>query len=58
MNSSYGAQWFNPTNETWQDVGGGTVTANKIGIIQLPDFPDEKDWGLRLIYLHQLPGMQ
>jgi hypothetical protein len=58
LNSLYGAQWFNPRNGTWQDVGGGTLVANKIGIIQLPDFPDEKDWGLRLIYLRRLPGMQ
>jgi hypothetical protein len=58
LNSLYGAQWFNPRNGTWQDVGNGTVISNKIGIIQLPDFPDEKDWGLRLIYLRRLPGMQ
>lgn len=58
LNSLYGAQWFNPRNGTWQDVDNGTVVANKIGIIQLPDFPDDKDWGLRLIYLRRLPGMQ
>ncbi|MGA9291589.1 MAG: DUF5060 domain-containing protein [Ignavibacteriaceae bacterium] len=58
LNSLYGAQWFNPRNGTWRDAGSGTVTADKIGIIQLPDFPDEKDWGLRLVYLRRLPGMQ
>ena len=58
LNSLYGAQWFNPRNGNWQDVGNGTLVANKIGIIQLPDFPDEKDWGLRLVYLRNLPGIQ
>jgi len=58
INSLYRAQWFNPRNGTWQDVGNGNVVANKIGIIELPEFPDDKDWGLRLIYERQLPGMQ
>jgi hypothetical protein len=48
LNSRYHAQWFNPRNGTWQDAGN--VTANKIGIIQLPSFPEDTDWGLRLVY--------
>ena len=57
LNSRYKAQWYNPRNGTWQDVGNGTVTANKIGIIRLPDFPEDIDWGLKLIYEGPIEGM-
>ena len=50
LNSVYRAQWFNPREGTWKDAGSGKLVANKIGIIRLPDFPDESDWGLLLIY--------
>ena len=50
LNSIYCAQWFNPRNGSWQDVGIGRLTSNKIGIVSLPDFPCDADWGLRLIY--------
>jgi Protein of unknown function (DUF4038)/Domain of unknown function (DUF5060) len=50
LNSRYRAQWFNPRNGTWLDAGNGIVFANKIGIIGLPDFPGDADWGLRLSY--------
>ena len=50
LNSIYRAQWFNPRNGSWQDVGIGRLTSNKIGIVSLPDFPCDADWGLRLIY--------
>ena len=50
LNSIYCAQWFNPRNGSWQDVGNGRLTSNKIGIVSLPDFPCDADWGLRLIY--------
>jgi len=56
LNSLYRAKWFNPRNGTWVDAGNGTVAANKIGLIDLPDLPDSTDWGLRLVYeksLHQ-----
>jgi hypothetical protein len=56
LNSVYRAQWFNPREGTWQDVGKGKLTANKIGIIRLPDFPDQWDWGLRLIYESTITG--
>jgi hypothetical protein len=49
LNSVYRAQWFNPRKGTWLDAGDGKVNANKIGIIALPNFPDDSDWGLRLI---------
>jgi hypothetical protein len=50
LNTNYRAQWFDPRNGTWSDVGDGHLLANKIGIIQLPDFPSQTDWGLRLVY--------
>ena len=50
LNSRYRAQWFNPRNGIWQDAGNGFVFANKIGIIALPEFPGDADWGLRLVY--------
>jgi hypothetical protein len=50
LNSTYRAAWFNPRDGSWIDVGEGRVHANKIGIIELPDFPGDTDWGLRLIY--------
>ena len=50
LNSVYRAQWFNPRDGTWTDVANGKLMASKIGIIKLPDFPEDKDWGLKLIY--------
>ena len=44
----YKAQWYDPRNGTWQDVGNGTLQASIIGIITLPEFPADADWGLRL----------
>jgi hypothetical protein len=50
LNATYRAQWFDPRNGSWRDVGGGTVRSSAIGILTLPAFPDENDWGLRLTY--------
>ena len=50
LNATYRAQWFDPRNGSWRDVGSGTVRSSVIGIIMLPDFPGESDWGLRLTY--------
>jgi len=50
LNSVYHAQWFNPRDGSWLDVGKGKLVANKIGIIELPEFPSDTDWGLKLIY--------
>jgi hypothetical protein len=50
LNSKYKTQWFNPRDGKWIDAGDGNLYANKIGIIALPDFPDNQDWGLQLIY--------
>ena len=48
--SLYRAQWFDPREGTWSDVGDGAAKANNIGEIELPDFPSDADWGLRLVY--------
>lgn len=50
LNSRYRAQWFDPRAGTWLDVGSGIRTSSKIGTIDLPVFPSETDWGLRLTY--------
>jgi hypothetical protein len=48
LQTKYQAQWFDPRTGTWQDVSNGTLQSNAIGIIMLPDFPSDSDWGLRL----------
>jgi hypothetical protein len=50
LNSLYRAQWFDPRHGTWSDAGDGRVRASKIGIIELPDFPADNDWGLKLVW--------
>jgi hypothetical protein len=50
LNSRYRAQWFNPRDGTWTDVGAGELVADKIGIITMPAVPTDTDWGLRLVY--------
>jgi hypothetical protein len=45
----YRAEWFDPRTGTWQEVAGRTLRSSAIGIIMLPDFPGETDWGLRLM---------
>ena len=52
LNSTYHAEWFDPRSGKWQDVApNGTLRSSVIGIIMLPDFPGDTDWGLRLTYL-------
>ena len=48
LDSPYRAQWFDPRSGAWQDAGNGTLRSSVIGIITLPDFPGDTDWGLRL----------
>ncbi len=50
LNATYRAQWFDPRNGSWRDVGSGALRSSVIGIINLPDFPADADWGLRLMY--------
>jgi hypothetical protein len=47
--ATYRAEWFDPRNGTWQNAGGGALRASAIGVIALPGFPGDIDWGLRLI---------
>ena len=49
LNSSYRAEWFDPRNGTWKDAGGGLLRSNQIGIIDVPDYPDDQDWAMRLV---------
>jgi len=50
LNSVYSAQWFDPRNGTWMDAGNGKLMSSEIGIIELPKFPENVDWGLKLVY--------
>ena len=50
LNGIYKADWFDPRHGTWQPAGNGKLPSSRIGIIMLPAFPTENDWGLRLVY--------
>lgn len=50
LNSVYRAQWFDPRNGSWSDAGDGKIHSNQIGMMELPDYPGDMDWGLRLTY--------
>ena len=50
LNGVYSAQWFDPRNGTWKNVGEGKVASDNIGIINLPLMPSNDDWGLKLVY--------
>jgi hypothetical protein len=45
---SYRAEWFDPRSGRWSPAGGGLVRANVWGQIELPAFPSDDDWGLKL----------
>jgi hypothetical protein len=49
LNAPYRAEWFDPRTGSWQNVGDGTLKSSVIGILTLPDFPSDADWGLRLV---------
>jgi hypothetical protein len=55
LNSVYRAQWFDPRQGTFQPVGEGTMRSSVIGMIRLPEFPSDADWGLQLVYEGPLP---
>ena len=48
--SSYRAQWFDPRTGKWANVGSGRLPSSSTAIIELPELPDDRDWGLRLEY--------
>jgi len=56
--SEYRADWFDTRNGTWQPVGKGSLRSNEIGIIVLPQFPADIDWGLRLTYTGPIPAAE
>ena len=47
LNTPYRAQWFDPRSGAWVDAG--TLRSSVIGIIMLPEFPSDVDWGLKLV---------
>jgi hypothetical protein len=49
LNTAYRAEWFDPRTGEWRNAGDGTLKSSAIGIVTLPDFPGNADWGLRLI---------
>ena len=55
LNSLYRAQWFDPRASNWFDAGAGTARSDEIGVIELPEFPGDTDWGLRLTYVNVPP---
>lgn len=55
FDAQYQAQWFNPRNGEWSDVGSGTVTSTPAGWIDLPPQPTAEDWGLRLVLKKTAP---
>ncbi len=50
VNSIYQAEWFDPRTGTWAKAGEGTLRSSVIGIIMVPKFPSDNDWGLKLVY--------
>lgn len=46
--TTYQAEWFNPRTGQWSKTGTGSLKANVWGWIELPDFPSNDDWGLKL----------
>ncbi|MCX6629750.1 MAG: hypothetical protein NTW28_19195, partial [Candidatus Solibacter sp.] len=58
LNAMYRAEWYNPRDGTWQDAANGRLRSSVIGIIMLPEFPADLDWGLRLTYEGPAPPSQ
>jgi hypothetical protein len=57
LNAIYRAQWFNPRDGTWMDVGAdGQLRSSKIGVIALPAVPEATDWGLKLVFAGSIPA--
>jgi|SRR5579871_337303 len=51
----YRAQWFDPRAGTLRDAGNGMLFSNSSGVVYLPEFPGDADWGLRLVYTGAAP---
>jgi hypothetical protein len=50
----YQADWFDPREGRWMKIGNGTLKADVWGRIELPDFPEDNDWGLKLVQLKNI----
>ena len=48
LHADYRAEWFDPRRGTWQNAGSGVVHSGVTGLIDLPEYPSDDDWGLRL----------
>jgi hypothetical protein len=53
-NSRYRAQWFDPRNGAWSDVGNGRLTTSEVGTIALPPLPGAR--ALSVLPLNWIPG--
>jgi hypothetical protein len=50
LNSVYSAQLFDPRNGTWININNGYLVSSAVGVIKLPELPDDMDYGMKLIY--------
>lgn len=46
-NGQYEASWFDPRNGTW--VAAGTLRADFLGRMEIPNPPSEQDWAMQLL---------
>jgi hypothetical protein len=51
----YAAQWFDPRTGEWRNAGEASLRSNNIGEIQLPEFPGDADWGVKLVHTGPIP---
>jgi hypothetical protein len=54
----YAAQWFDPRTGEWRNAVDGAVRANNTVEIQLPEFPSEADWCLKLVHSDPVPPLK
>ena len=47
LDAVYQVEWFDPREGTWKPAG--TLKSSLTGIITLPEFPSDSDWGLKLV---------
>jgi hypothetical protein len=54
--STYRAQWYDTRKGAWLEAGAGWLKSNVLGVIALPEFPSDTDWGLRLTWAGDAPA--
>jgi hypothetical protein len=57
LDTFYEANWYDPRNGSWVKVGDGRLRSDSTGLILLPKFPSDEDWGLRLVYQGPAPPL-